>query len=400
MAKWDFKIVGASFVKELAPVADDVQFRSQSFMQPSFDLEGDKIVMKESGQYKTAISFSQIGEIDGVAPTDLEDAYAKLLVLVENFNGGGGAPGTTPNLTQVLTVGDKEFQQIDVDRDFELADRLKYSLIGGGMTMTLDDDLDLFPTNSLIQFFVSDNSDINATATLNFGAGTACYYLIENITTLTLNVGDFCELKKAGAGSVWVLNVWNKSTGGGGVPYTGATQDVDLGEFDLYTQEVWLYDGPNDNYGSLHYTDGNFHIEDSDGHPLFVIEDGFLQLHLSATIQSNLILSNLTAIRDHYLPDVSGTISLNTTATTGAVISFANPQVYNSIASPSSSNITDNLTGARIGVVQKIYHNAGTAPTFPAGWVRRGTGTYVTSTLNIIYAEWSVGTTVEYWITQ
>lgn len=89
-----------------------------------------------------------------------------------------------------------------------------------------------------------------------------------------------------------------------------------------------------------------------------------------------------------------------TAATTGAVISFATPQIYNSIASPSASNITDNLTGARIGVVQKIYHNAGTTPTFPAGWVRRGTGTYVTSTLNIIYAEWSVGTTVEYWITQ
>ena len=89
-----------------------------------------------------------------------------------------------------------------------------------------------------------------------------------------------------------------------------------------------------------------------------------------------------------------------TTATTGAVISFATPQVYNSIASPSSSNLTDNLTGARIGVVQKIYHNAGTAPTVPAGWVLRGTGSYVTSTLNIIYAEWSVGTTVEYWITQ
>jgi hypothetical protein len=118
-----------------------------------------------------------------------------------------------PNLTQVLTVGDKEFQQIDGDRDFELADRLKYSLIVGGMTMTLDDDLDLFPNNSLIQFFVA-NDTIPATATLNITAGTGCYYLSENITTLTLNVGDFCELKK-GSGSGWILNVWNKSSGGG-----------------------------------------------------------------------------------------------------------------------------------------------------------------------------------------
>jgi hypothetical protein len=95
-----------------------------------------------------------------------------------------------------------------------------------------------------------------------------------------------------------------------GVPYMGATADLDLGLFNLKTAKVFLYDEPNDNYGSLHYTDGNFHIEDADGHKLFVIEDGFLQLHLTDLIQSNLLLSNLTAIRDHYLPNESGTIAL------------------------------------------------------------------------------------------
>lgn len=88
------------------------------------------------------------------------------------------------------------------------------------------------------------------------------------------------------------------------------------------------------------------------------------------------------------------------TATTGAVISFAVPQVYNSVASPTSSNITNDLTGARIGVVQKIFHNNSSAPTFPAGWVKLGTGSYVNSTLNIIYCEWVSGSRVEYWITQ
>ena len=85
---------------------------------------------------------------------------------------------------------------------------------------------------------------------------------------------------------------------------------------------------------------------------------------------------------------------------TGSVIAFAVPLRYNSIASPTASNITDDLTGAEIGNIQKIYHNSATAPTFPAGWVKRGNGSYVTSTLNIIFAEWSEGTTVEYWITQ
>ena len=89
-----------------------------------------------------------------------------------------------------------------------------------------------------------------------------------------------------------------------------------------------------------------------------------------------------------------------TTATTGSVISFVVPQVYNSVASPSSSNITDSLTSAKIGIVQKIYHNHTVAPTFPAGWVKMGTATYTTSTLNVIFAEWVSSTRVEYWITK
>jgi hypothetical protein len=96
----------------------------------------------------------------------------------------------------------------------------------------------------------------------------------------------------------------------GFVPYTGATTDLDLGNNDLLVNEIFLYDAPNDNYGSVHYTDGNFHIEDGDGHPLLVIEDEFIQLHKNATIQSNLWTADLTAIRDHYLPDQSGTIAL------------------------------------------------------------------------------------------
>jgi hypothetical protein len=88
------------------------------------------------------------------------------------------------------------------------------------------------------------------------------------------------------------------------------------------------------------------------------------------------------------------------TATTGSVISFATPQVYNTFSSPSTSNLTDDLTGAKIGVVQKIYSNKAVAPTVPAGWVLIGTGTYTTSVLNIIFAEWVSGTRVEYWITK
>lgn len=86
-----------------------------------------------------------------------------------------------------------------------------------------------------------------------------------------------------------------------------------------------------------------------------------------------------------------------TEATTGAVISFANPQVYNTYTTPTSSNITNDLTGAKIGIVQKIYSNKATEPTYPAGWVKLS-GTYTNSVTNIIYAEWCEGSRVEYWI--
>lgn len=96
----------------------------------------------------------------------------------------------------------------------------------------------------------------------------------------------------------------------GKVPYTGATGDVNLGTHDLKTNKVFLYDEANDNYGSMHYADGDFHIEDADGHKLLVVEDGFMQLHLTDTIQSNLFTTDLTETRNHYLPNQSGTIAL------------------------------------------------------------------------------------------
>lgn len=85
------------------------------------------------------------------------------------------------------------------------------------------------------------------------------------------------------------------------------------------------------------------------------------------------------------------------TSTTGTSIVFARPLVYNSPTSAGTGNITSSLTNARIGIVQKIYHQSGTAPTFPTGWVLLR-GSYSLTLLNIIYCEWVTSTRVEYWI--
>jgi hypothetical protein len=252
-----------------------------------------------------------------------------------------------PNLTQVLTVGDKEFQQIDGDRDFELSDRLKYSLITGGMTMTLDDDLELFPSNSLIQFFVA-NDTLPATATLNISAGTQCFYLLETITTLTLNVGDFCELKKAGSGNFWILNVSN--TGSGTIPTLqqvtdeGNTTDNNIivskengtpyiqvvsnnNVLTLQVDEVngtyiELNDADNDNYGyltcgELFMTSGSstenvqlnsnyLLIQNSNSKPLIELSGSDFTLTGSVQIKTDLIDGDYT----QQLPDKSGTFAM------------------------------------------------------------------------------------------
>jgi len=87
------------------------------------------------------------------------------------------------------------------------------------------------------------------------------------------------------------------------------------------------------------------------------------------------------------------------TATASNEVTFDRLRVFGTPASPRTGNITNDLTGALEAVVQKMYHNSGTAPTVPAGWVLIG-GAYVEDELNIIYAEWVSGTRVEYWIAQ
>jgi hypothetical protein len=113
----------------------------------------------------------------------------------------------TPTLDQVLTVGDKVFDSISGDRTWQPEDRLKYWQVQSGV-QTLDDTV--FPDNSLIEGVIQ-NDDINATVTFDFD-GVTPFYLDQAISTVTLNVGDFFQLKHF-SGGTWILTVTNKSSG-------------------------------------------------------------------------------------------------------------------------------------------------------------------------------------------
>jgi hypothetical protein len=163
----------------------------------------------------------------------------------------------------------------------------------------------------------------------------------------------------------------------GYVPYTGATQDVNLGAYDAYVNKLWLYDAVNDNYGSVHFTDTDFHIEDADGHKMLVIEDGFMQIHKTDTIQSNLFTSGLTATRDHYLPDASGTIAL--TSDLAGYVPTSRTLTINGVTQDLSADRTFTIsTGITIGTTAITSGTVGRV-------LFEGTGNVVQESANLFW---------------
>ena len=88
----------------------------------------------------------------------------------------------------------------------------------------------------------------------------------------------------------------------------------------------------------------------------------------------------------------------NVNESTSTVISFTEKTIYGTADTPLTGNLTDDLSDAKLGITQKIYHNSSIEPTVPVGWVLIGNTSYVEDVLNIIYVEWASGSRVEYWI--
>lgn len=69
--------------------------------------------------------------------------------------------------------------------------------------------------------------------------------------------------------------------------------------------------------------------------------------------------------------------------TTGVAISFAVPQIYGSVGTPETGNITIVTTGLVQGMTQLLIHNNGTEPTYGAE-IQIISGTYTTGVVNYI----------------
>jgi hypothetical protein len=98
--------------------------------------------------------------------------------------------------------------------------------------------------------------------------------------------------------------------------------------------------------------------------------------------------TSFTTVNDTLYPSVEAVEErIETLQRTGVSIAFDRQANYGTIASPETGNITGDYTGAKIGVVQLIIHNNGTAPTVPATWELKF-GFYKVSQVNYIQVTW------------
>ncbi len=209
-------------------------------------------------------------------------------------------------------------------------------------------------------------------------------------TGLTFNTGNYDLTIDGGNG---VLDTVSLSVLASDLTVTGGTYNPNTGIATFTNNTGGTFNvtgfltGFTDTYvsGST-YNDNAFTFTNTSGSTFNVSFNTVTGLTSTGTISSNTI----SATTYQNLPT---TVTANT-----ATIHFTGNTVFGSYSSPLSSNITDDLTNSKLGITQKIYHNSGSAPTVPAGWVLLGSTTYQISTVNIIYAEWSEGTRVEYWI--
>ena len=151
--QWDFSIKNGQLLKTLNTSGGNFSPREVSFMQPSLALITDKILFFESGNYKTSLGFTNIGDIDGETPSDLQDAYDKITDLIANFNLGGA----TPSLFDVLSVNDRPVNILEGASEaytFQENDARKYLL----QTQEFDFNIvaDVLPENGM--FFVKNIS--------------------------------------------------------------------------------------------------------------------------------------------------------------------------------------------------------------------------------------------------
>ena len=139
-------------------------------------------------------------------------------------------------------------------------------------------------------FIVYKSEDIAGTVSVNTLTNTRNFELPDNSGTIALT-SDIPSVT-------------------GYVPYTGATNSLDLGEQDFYVNKVSLYDIQNDGYSKIYSLDRDFNFKDLDENIIFSVQAGLLTLRKTNSVAAFFDVDDLTISRGFNLPDANGTIAL------------------------------------------------------------------------------------------
>jgi hypothetical protein len=204
------------------------------------------------------------------------------------------------SLANVLNVQDRVLKEInDNPYTFVEEDAVKFLIFPKGATgqvLNLDDSSNIFNDYASIVISVGEDSTFNAVDTdVRLDSDN-----VTSITTFNLLAGDYVVLKKLGA-NLWLLCVLRR--GSNGVPYTGATQDVDLGEFGLLTGNIEFDTTPTNiptNAGSMVWndSDGTVDLKLKGGNVTLQIgQESVLRVVNKTATNINLLESNYQAVR-------------------------------------------------------------------------------------------------------
>jgi len=205
------------------------------------------------------------------------------------------------SLANVLNVQDRVLKEInDNPYTFDEEDAVKFLIFPKGATgqvLNLDDSSNIFNDYASIVLSVGEDTTFNAVGTTDVRLDNDN---VTPISTFDLLAGDFVILKKLET-ATWILTVLRR--GSNGVPYTGATQDVDLGEFGLLTGNIEFDTTPTNiptNAGSMVWndSDGTVDLKLKGGNVTLQIgQESVLRVVNKTATNINLLESNYQAVR-------------------------------------------------------------------------------------------------------
>lgn len=228
---------------------------------------------------------------------------------------------------------------------------------------------------SLRNYLFEPNTNQNLLTRLNSPNSVLISSQLAEITTantVTYNVADLDEI--------------NNSVNGFDFTNTDTSYFVQIGS------SLYAFQGQNGTYG-----DGELQIDFDD----LILVSGFQTITFDQETKEFFYTNSQgqTTTID-FKKELGSQLRPNTNT-----IGFDWNYIYGSASSPLSGALSITNTNARLGYIQKIYHDDSTAPSFPASFKVQGEGEYLENAsaeglVNTIFVEWSSSTRQVYWITQ